>query len=177
MKRVVLKACLIGFLGFLWLSVPTISLGTFVQSRSPACRLAESEAIDDILWLAVELHVEKAERRAGVGLGWGVAHHWLFVGLLGAMIAWAYTLGLQAVRVVVRQVPEVGQPLAAAFGILCLTGSGFLLWLARFGPDYQPGLLTVGYCVGALGLVFGTFVAGYHCRIGQQDSALEKARC
>jgi hypothetical protein len=142
-------------LGLLWVSVPLIALGTFAQSRSAAYRMAEGEAMQEIVWLAWE-----PDRKPGIGLGWGLAHHWLFVGALATIIAWTYTLGLQAVRVVCRRAPEIGQPLALVFGLWCLVGAGLLFRQALSGPEYQPGLLSVGDLVAASGLTCGVAVAG-----------------
>ncbi|MDB5310214.1 MAG: hypothetical protein JWO38_4416 [Gemmataceae bacterium] len=150
---------LVGMMGLLWGSVPLIALGTFAQSRSAAYRLAEDEALQEIVWRA-----EERDHKPGIGLGWGVAYNWLFVGLLCTVIAWAYTLGLQAVRVVCHRTPEIGRPLAVLFGSLCVVGAGFLLRLLLVGRGDQPGLLSLGYLLAASGLSLGVIVVSHYCR-------------
>jgi hypothetical protein len=152
-------AFVVGMIAFVWLSVPIITVGTLAQSRSASFRAAEAEAMEEVFWQARE-----PRRLSGIGLGWGLAHNWLSVGMLCTLVAWAYTLGLQAAHAVCGRGPEVGQPLAVVFGLLCLAGAGFWIWLAMFGPGYQPALLSAGYWVAAVGLCCGAVVAGTCCR-------------
>src|ERR1700677_3066216 len=150
----------LGMIALLWISLPMIAIGTMAQTHSAAFREAEGEEMRDIIWRAFERAAPKYTRiPTGIGLGWGLAHSWLSVSVLYSLIAWAYTLGLQTLRLFCHRAPEVGQPLAWVFGLLCMVGAGLLLWLTVFGPCYQPGLLSLGYCTAASGLTCGIITA------------------